>query len=55
VLCWWVLWGIGASVCFVLCHQHLLLAVCKICYKSKTDFIKKKAVAKIFTFQHNPL
>jgi hypothetical protein len=41
VLCWWVLWGIGASVCFVLCHQHLLLAVCKICYKSKTDFIKK--------------
>jgi uncharacterized membrane protein len=50
-------WGgyhIGASMCFVLCHQHLLLAVCKVCYESETDFIKKNLLLKFLHFNIIP-
>jgi hypothetical protein len=41
-------------MCFVLCHWHLLLTVCKVCFRSKTGFIKKKLLLKFLHFSLIP-
>jgi hypothetical protein len=64
VLSWklemWVLWWWGGGdtilvqVCVLYCHQHLLLALCKVCYKSKSDFVKKMLLLKFLYFNIIP-